>query len=271
MTTEFDAATATTTRSPGQYSGTVSDQWNIGANPNGGYVLALVTNALLQEAGPVHPDPLTITAHYMRPTTANEPADITVEVVRRGRRHTHLEATLVQATERVRVVAAFGNLEDATGPSLTLGQPPSLPEPDACLARLHVPVESTGAESTFMHRFDTRLSPTTGWLTGRKTGVPEIVGWTRFSDGRQPDVASLPLFADAFPPAVFELAEVGWVPTIELTVHARARPAPGWLRARFHTRFLVDGYLEEDGEVWDSTDRLVAESRQLAMVLPRTQ
>jgi hypothetical protein len=98
--------------------------------------------------------------------------------------------------------------------------------------------------------------------------VPEVTGWTRFSDGRPPDVRSLPLFADAFPPPVFELGPAGWVPTIELTVHVRARPEPGWLRARFATHVLVDGYLSEDGELWDEAGTLVAQSRQLAMLLP---
>jgi acyl-CoA thioesterase len=42
----------------------------------------------------------------------------------------------------------------------------------------------------------------------------------------------------------------------------------GWLRCRFTTRFVTGGYLEEDGEVWDEAGRLVAQSRQLAL-LPR--
>jgi acyl-CoA thioesterase len=57
------------------------------------------------------------------------------------------------------------------------------------------------------------------------------------------------------------------VPTVELTVHVRARPVPGWLRCRFETRFVAGSYLEEDGELWDESDRLVAQSRQLAMLL----
>lgn len=57
-----------------------------------------------------------------------------------------------------------------------------------------------------------------------------------------------------------------WVPTLELTVHVRARPAAGPLRVRFSTRALMDGYLEEDGELWDADVRLVAMSRQLARV-----
>ena len=49
----------------------------------------------------------------------------------------------------------------------------------------------------------------------------------------------------------------------------RARPAAGWLRVRISTRNPGGGLLEEDAEVWDSAGRLVAQSRQLA-VLPRS-
>ena len=47
-------------------------------------------------------------------------------------------------------------------------------------------------------------------------------------------------------------------------MHVRARPAPGWLRLRHATRNMAGGMFEEDFEVWDSADRLVAQSRQLA-------
>ena len=51
-----------------------------------------------------------------------------------------------------------------------------------------------------------------------------------------------------------------------MTVHFRARPAPGWLRFRFSTRFAFGGHLDEDGELWDSSGQLVAQSRQLAVL-----
>ena len=72
---------------------------------------------------------------------------------------------------------------------------------------------------------------------------------------------------DSFPPTIFNAKlPVGWVPTLELTAHLRARPVPGWLRCVFTTRFVTGGFLEEDGELWDGTGRLVAQSRQLALV-----
>jgi hypothetical protein len=72
------------------------------------------------------------------------------------------------------------------------------------------------------------------------------------------------LAVDALPPTILELGLPGWAPTVELTVHVRCRPAPGPLRVSKTTRNLAGGFLDEDVEVWDSADRLVAQSRQLA-------
>jgi hypothetical protein len=46
----------------------------------------------------------------------------------------------------------------------------------------------------------------------------------------------------------------------------RAVPAPGWLQIRLTTTNVSGGLLEEDCVVWDSTGRVVAQSRQLAGV-----
>jgi acyl-CoA thioesterase len=174
----------------------------------------------------------------------------------------------VQDTERVRAIAAFGDLTEATAkPALARGEPPDLPPPDECIGRTGVAGSGPDGPPSMMGRFESRFAPDTPWMAGRVSEETVITGWIRFADGRPPDVASLPLFADAFPPAIFALGPTGWVPTVELTVHVRARPVPGWLRCRFETRFVAGGYLEEDGEVWDDAGRLVAQSRQLALLL----
>lgn len=47
---------------------------------------------------------------------------------------------------------------------------------------------------------------------------------------------------------------------------APSPPAPGWLAWVFTTRFVTDGVIEEDGEIWDWEGHLVAQGRQLALV-----
>ena len=91
-------------------------------------------------------------------------------------------------------------------------------------------------------------------------------GWLKLADDEPIDVFALLLAADAFPPTIFNAnLPVAWTPTVELTAHIRGIPEPGWLRCRFTTRFISGGMMEEDGEIWDSTGRLVAQSRQLAL------
>jgi hypothetical protein len=114
---------------------------------------------------------------------------------------------------------------------------------------------------------DVRLDPATaGWLTHDPAGVPEMRGWFRLRDGREPDAYVLALAVDALPPVVFGLGALGWAPTVELTWHMRAVPAPGPLRLAARSRLVSDGWFDEESEVWDSAGHLVAQSRQLARV-----
>jgi hypothetical protein len=116
-----------------------------------------------------------------------------------------------------------------------------------------------------MDRFDMLFDPAcTGWAVGRPSGAGMLQAWFRLKEGREPDPLSLLTVVDALPPVTFDLGMPGWAPTLELTAHVRAVPAPGWLKVRHATRNLAGGMFEEDCEVWDSAGRLVAQSRQLA-------
>ena len=117
-----------------------------------------------------------------------------------------------------------------------------------------------------MGRVELRLHPGDLGPAGA-AGPPRVRGWFRFPAGEPVDPLGLLVAVDAFPPTVLRTdLPAAWVPTLELTAHIRARPEPGWLRCTFATRFITGGFLEEDGEVWDSSGRLVAQSRQLALV-----
>lgn len=104
-----------------------------------------------------------------------------------------------------------------------------------------------------------------GWAQGPPSGDPHAQLWLLFRDGRDADPLSLPAIADAAFPAVMEIGGPG-SSTLELTAHVRARPAPGWLAYRSSTRYVIDGYHEEDLEIWDSRGMLVAPCRQLALL-----
>jgi len=253
--------------SPGSlaaFTGTVNPAWNIGANPNGGYLLALAAQAMRQRT-PRQPDPLSINVHYLRPGLAGQPCRIDTEVLRRGRTLSSVRATLVQdSSARLELLATMGDLgepEAAAPPVLTLN-PPEMPPPEACPTR-SAPAQGVGLP--ILERLDVRLHPDDA--TPGAAGRARLRGWIRFTDGRAPDALAALLMADAFPPAVFGLlGMVGWVPTLELTVHLRRRPAPGWLLGRFESQDLSGGRVIEDGALWDSAGQLVAQSRQLALV-----
>jgi acyl-CoA thioesterase len=254
-TYEFDQDTAVHEVGPGLYDGTITARWNIGPAPNGGYVLAVGMAAL--HAALSHPDPLTVTAHYLRPS-APGPVRIAVETIKVGRRFSTATARLTQAgKETARILATYGDLSSGGGPTHIAGAPPPLPPRDTL-----TPVRRDNVPD-FAGRFD-MLSTNLSFVPGQAVGPAEVSGWLRFADRRPPDVHALGLIADAFPPAAFHVLAPGWVPTLELTVHIRARPASEWLRCVFRTRFIFGGLLEEDGEIWDEAGTLVALSRQLA-------
>jgi acyl-CoA thioesterase len=255
----FDQDTSVSPVETGAWQARIDPKWTIVGAPNGGYLISIALSALGQMLP--HPDPFAVSAHFPSRTEPGE-ASVEAEVVRSGRTHSTAAARIVQnGAPRVHVVATFGDFDAVAGPSLVREPVPSFPAPDECV-RAAGPVAPE-----FIKQVDLRLTPDTAvWATGTPSGVAEMCGWTRFADEREPDTRSLVLFADSFPPTAFNVGPAVWVPTLELTVHVRGRPAPGWLQCRFQTRYLIDGYLEEDGEIWDSEGRLVALSRQLARV-----
>lgn len=265
---QFDQETLLSQPSAGNFSGKVHAQWNIGGNPNGGY-LATLAVAALQQALPQHADPLSVTVHYLRPGLADQPCEVKVEVLRTGQTMSTARASLVQdGKSRLEVLACMGTL--STLPPARLSMPmPDIPPPAQCIGRSG---GTQGVELPILNRMDIRLHPDEARSGATAAaGKAQVTGWLRFQDTRPPDPLACLLFADAFPPAIFGLlGMVGWVPTAELTVQVRRRPSPGWMLGRFTCNDLNNnpggGLLIEDGVLWDAQGHLVAQSRQLALV-----
>lgn len=257
----FDADTAVRPSGEHRYTATLTDRWTaLGGTPNGGYMLAVALRAL--QADMPFPDPLVTSAHFLRPGLVG-PAEIRTEAVRAGRRVATGEAALVQeGREIVRLLATFGDLNGADGRTLVRGEPPRLPAPE------RTPDMLDGGSLpgvSITEQLEYRAPDVPGWAKGAPGGEPGHEFWMRFRDGRDADPLALAALVDGAAPAVLDVGAPGSA-TMELTVHVRARPAPGWLACRNLTRHVIGGYHEEDFEIWDSAGNLVAQSRQFALL-----
>lgn len=262
VTFQFDEETTLTPAGDGRWTTELTSNWHIGDNPNGGYLLAPLQKAMGLSAG--HPDPLSITTHYLRPGSGDQTAHIEVEEVRKGRTVSTMRGRLIQdGKTRIESIAAFADLS-STDSVVDIDTPTAeIPDPDDCVSRSDL---EQGVELPIMSRLDVRIHPDHAVAGQGKS--PDITGWIRFSDGRPVDAQALTLFADAFPPPLFNMVGyIGWVPTIELTVHVRRRPVSGWIRGHFQTSDATGNRTIEDGWLWDESGALVAVARQVGLVL----
>ena len=238
------------------------DTWAYGAGVlHGGWLLESLAAAALEHTA--HPHPLAVSAHYAAAPRVGE-GDVTVEVLREGRSVSTLRTRLSQeGAVKVEALITCGALPDTTtSPLLQAGAPPVLPSRELCVRNT---IQDGLPRNGITEQLQVLLDPASaGWVSGAPGGGSEVRAWVRAADGREPDPLQLLTVADALPPVTLDLGIPGWVPTVELTVHLRAVPAPGWLRCVQRARLVHGGWLDEECEVWDSQNRLVAQARQLA-------
>ncbi len=238
---------------------TVEDGWDVFTIPHGGYLLALAGQAVLAATGA--PDIFTITVHYLRKAAVG-PMEFEVRTVGGSRRFTTVTATASQGGEPVlSVMASVGDREGIEGPAWS-----SSPAWDPTTVTLSPPAGDPALPfqpPTIAHRFSLRMDTTSlGFPTGQQLPTAELRATL---DTTQVDQLTALLACDITPPAAWNaLGAEGWVPTVELTAHVRARPAPGPMTVVATTNHIANGFLEEDALVHDATGTLIVQSRQLA-------
>lgn len=268
--TAFDEATAAVPLGRGRYQVSLDERFGIrlphgtDVSVNGGALMATVLRAVLHTSP--HPHPVATGAHFLRVPRPEE-ALVQVEWLKRGRTAATARASLAQDGEPVlETLVSTGTLAaPGDGGLKWTGEPPRLPPVEECVGarRAAESADTAGLAG----QVDLRLDPATaGWLRGEPAGAPEIRGYFRLRQEREPDALLLALAVDVLPPVVLGLGAGGWAPTVELTWHMRAVPAPGLLRVAARCRHVSGGWFDEEAEVWDSADRLVAQSRQIARV-----
>lgn len=260
--------------SDGRYRGRLEPDWNIIRGANGGHIAAIVLRGMALEVNDAQRQPRSLTTHFLR-VPASEPFEVEAKVERTGRTMSTVTARMVQNGKPIAIcVSAFAT--ERTGPDFSDLRMPEVPPPDS----LQTVPDRPGF--TFGHHFDFR--PAIGPLIQGPGSRPEssasdpaeIGLWIRLREQLVADHLVVTQFMDAFAPAVFVKLGTGaggaGVPTVEMTTHFReSLPLPGasgsdWYLGLFRTLSSSGGFIEEDGWLWSADGKLVAQSRQLALV-----
>ncbi len=272
----FERDTAVTRR-PGQdaqegnevlFDATVAEGWKAGRGPHGGYLAAMLLRALIDTVGEGERAPRSLTIHYAR---APEPGavEIATRVERAGRSLSTLSARMVQEGRLVALVLSAFSVP-WSGPEID-----DLPLPD---------VESPGVEreAGTARRFGAPAFTEHLVLQPRFNGMPlsgqrrpmQVGAWLGLAEERPLDAPALAFFSDALIPSpYFAIDAPAAAPTIDLTIHFRT-PAPaavdphGLVYAQVSSRLVHEGFFEEDGVVWAADGTVLAQSRQLAILMP---
>jgi hypothetical protein len=260
----FDTATAVTRAEGGGLVADLHPGWDVGGGIlNGGYLLSVVARAALLESP--HPHPVALAASYLRAPAAG-PAALTVVPGPAGRTLAHSLVTLSDAGGPALTVNVTTATLGTGAPEYSEPMPDAPPVEECFSVAEHRDLAPPGVQVPGLSlQVDTRLDiATAGWAFGQPSGEPYLRAWMRFADGREPDPLALLTFADALPPTSFAMGNLGWAPTVRLQVLVRALPAPGWCLVEARSSEIAGGWIDEDYRIWDSTGRLVAQSRQLA-------
>ncbi|MGI8752982.1 MAG: thioesterase family protein, partial [Acidimicrobiales bacterium] len=172
---EFGADTAVRPAGAGRWSATLHDRWNIGANPNGGYLLAVAVRAM---SGSVErPHAVSVTAHYLSPPSVG-PVEIITDIVKAGRSFATVQASVVQdGRERVRLLGTFGDLSDQRGPTRITATMPRIAPPEECRSLLELTREAGRPAPKAIHRFDPQPPPKNPWGQAKIDQQYEINRW----------------------------------------------------------------------------------------------
>jgi acyl-CoA thioesterase len=258
----FDADTALRPAGEGAFEGAIEGSWWTPRGPLGGYVMAIMLRGLELAVADPRRMVRSLTVSFMRPPEAG-PVTVRTTIERVGRSLSTLSGRLEQGGRPLALALASFSVP-WEGPLLDGAPMPEVAPPDGRRAQDELP---EGAPPFLQH-----LS-----MQGRFGAPPfsgadhaETGGWIRLREQRPVDSLAVALLADAwFPAAWARLRKLAPAPTIEMTVYFRASlPLDGsLLLARFRTRLVRDGFFDEDGVLWMPDGTLVAQSRQLGLLI----
>lgn len=267
---DFDRETAVTPLGDGRYESRLDTAWWVHRGPNGGYLAAIALRALTDAVDDPTRAPRSLTVHYAAPPAEGR-LEIATTIERAGRSLSSCSARMEQGSRLIGLaLAAFS--EPRPGLALCDLVMPVVPPPED-IEPVVVTPDAPAIASRWEHR---RASGAPVMFGGAPSTEAAGATWIRLPEGHAVDAVVAAAISDAAVPAIFSrIDEPIIVPTVDLTVHFRsALPVPGaqpddFVLAAFRTGVVAEGFLEEDGEIWTRDGVLLAQSRQLAAVLPQ--
>lgn len=207
-----------------------------------------------------------LNTHFIGPIEVEKPFNIEVEILRKGKNVTQVQAQLKQGENTALIAqASFGLPRDSkikVSPHLTHNM-------DAPLKPSFLP-NIPKVTPKFLKHY--QLAKVKGGLpfTGKKES--EIHGWMRFtSPPTHFTDAHLVSLIDAWPPTVLQMfklpkmaSTLSW--NLEFIHPHLPIAADEWFAYQANTRQAADGYVHSEANIWDARGELVAISRQIVTV-----
>jgi acyl-coenzyme A thioesterase PaaI-like protein len=272
MTALFTTAMTLREVEPGVYDGELNKHWTIGPKVHGGAMLALCAQAARTAGGGESSglEPVAVSASFLWAPDPG-PMRLVTSMRKRGRRISVVDVEMMQGDRTaVHAVVNLGEPEHFspggdTAPLLSANPVLDLmaPEPPDDIE----PIGPGHPLAGLVHLGEgCEIRPLLSTMQRGATGrAPMLQMWARPRDVA-PDALFALMCGDLSAPVTFAVERTGWAPTIALIAFLRGRPADGWLRVVCTCLEIGHDWFDEDHIVVDSLGRLVAQSRQLAMV-----
>ena len=232
------------------FSMTPSKDYFVGNTPHGGYLTAVMQKAL--SLSMPHQHVINSNTLYLDRT---EPKEICIQVkkVRESRGSSVGQVSLIQDDKlRCMMTGICSDFNFMKGVNDLETLPPEIfnKERDSFIS-LNFENKQEGFTPSFIKQTKCEIAKQHAW-------------WLKNED----DLGDEARCAGFFPPVVMnKYGPLGWVPTLSLTTNIRQLPTTSELFMDVIAKDLNKGFFEQDCQIWDLNQNLVATSRQLTRIL----
>ena len=242
----------------------------VGKTPNGGYLNALMHKALISLVP--HSVAISSSIQFLDRIEAKD-IILEVEVLKVSRGSSSGIVKLIQDNRICTVFNAIcSDFEHMKGYDGLKTAPPEIIKEFSReeYKDLNYDKISPGFTPSFIHQLTCKVHPRHAWWDRELDSDEADARCSSYMQmkGGIPDQFVLSFYVDVAPPVVSnKYGPLGWIPTYSLTTHIRQMPTTEILFADFKATDINKGYFEQDCNIWDLNENLVASSRQLTRIL----